>query len=55
MHIDPKKIKDMLDSKQGEKIQLHISTCKFCQELTGFTGYMIELHMNEFENKEALK
>lgn len=47
-------LKSMLDSKQAERIFKHTNNCPFCTELQGALGFLVEKHMEEFENKDKL-
>jgi len=53
--INPDRLKDMLDSEQGQKIFRHTNECDLCQTLQGMVGLLVEKHMAEQEKKEALK
>jgi len=52
--IDPKKVKEMLESEQGQRIFRHTNNCDLCQTLQGMVGLLVEKHMIEQEKKEAL-
>jgi len=55
MKIDPERIKDMINSEQGQKIFRHTNECDLCQTLQGMVGLLVEKHMAEQEKKESLK
>lgn len=53
-HTTKEDIKDMLNTKEVERIFNHTNRCAFCQELQGALGFLIEKHMEEEEKKEKL-
>jgi len=52
--IDPEKVKEMLESEQGQRIFRHTNNCDLCQTLQGMVGLIVEKHMQELEKKEKL-
>jgi len=47
-------IKDAMNTRAGQKILKHTDNCKHCKLLQETLGFLIEKHMEETEQLEAL-
>ena len=47
-------LKKMIDNESTQRILDHTNKCPYCQHLQSALGFLIEKHMEEYEQKEKL-